>query len=93
MEQIVGDLLPIKNDEDWQENLIATSFLAIGPKNLNERDPRQFALDLADEQIDTTTQAILGLTVFVRVVTIKSDPIPTTTIIPWPECLSILRLF
>ena len=79
VEQIAGDLLPIKNDEDWQENLIATSFLAIGPKNLNERDPRQFALDLADEQIDTTTQAILGLTVScARCHDHKSDPIPTT---------------
>ena len=67
-----------KNDEDWQENLIATGFLAIGPKNLNERDPRQFALDLADEQIDTTTQAILGLTVScARCHGHKSDPIPT----------------
>ena len=78
-EQIAGDLLPIKNDEEWQENLIATGFLAIGPKNLNERDPRQFALDLADEQIDTITQSILGLTVScARCHDHKSDPIPTT---------------
>ena len=79
IEQIAGDLLPIKNDEDWQENLVATGFLAMGPKNLNERDPRQFALDLADEQIDTTTQSILGLTVScARCHDHKSDPIPTT---------------
>ena len=78
-EQIAGDLLPIKNDADWQENLIATGFLAMGPKNLNERDPRQFALDLADEQIDTTTQSILGLTVScARCHDHKFDPIPTT---------------
>jgi len=78
-EQIAGDLLPIKNDEEWQKNLIATGFLAIGPKNLNERDPRQFALDLADEQIDTITQSILGLTVScARCHDHKSDPIPTT---------------
>ena len=77
-EQIAGDLLPIKSDADWQENLIATGFLAIGPKGLNERSPRQFALDLADEQIDTTTQAILGLTVScARCHDHKSDPIPT----------------
>ena len=77
-EQIAGDLLPIKSDADWQENLIATGFLAIGPKGLNERSPRQFALDLADEQIDTTTQAILGLTVScARCHDHKFDPIPT----------------
>ncbi|MEC8941547.1 MAG: DUF1549 domain-containing protein, partial [Verrucomicrobiota bacterium] len=62
-EQVAGDLLEIESDEDWQENLIATGFLALGPKGLNERNPRQFALDLADEQIDVMTQAILGLTV------------------------------
>ncbi len=77
-EQIAGDLLPIKDDNDWQENLVATGFLAIGPKGLNERSPRQFAYDLADEQVDTTTQAILGLTVScARCHDHKSDPIPT----------------
>jgi hypothetical protein len=78
MEQIAGDQLKIKSDAEWQQNLIATGFLAIGTKGLNERDPRQFALDLADEQIDTTTQAILGLTVScARCHDHKSDPIPT----------------
>ncbi|MFP6882859.1 MAG: PSD1 and planctomycete cytochrome C domain-containing protein [Roseibacillus sp.] len=77
-EQVAGDLLEIESDEDWQENLIATGFLALGPKGLNERNPRQFALDLADEQIDVTTQAILGLTVScARCHDHKSDPIPT----------------
>lgn len=77
-EQIAGDLLPVDTDEEWQKNLVATAFLAIGPKGLNERDPRQFALDLADEQIDATTQAILGLTVScARCHDHKSDPIPT----------------
>jgi len=78
-EQIAGDLLPINNDEEWQENLIATGFLALGTKSLNERDPRQFRMDLIDEQIDTTTQAILGLTVAcARCHDHKSDPIPTS---------------
>ena len=77
-EQIAGDLLKIESDEEWQENLIATGFLAIGPKGLNERNPRQFAIDLADEQIDATTQAILGLTVScARCHDHKFDPIPT----------------
>ena len=77
-EQIAGDLLKIGSDEEWQENLIATGFLAMGPKGLNERNPRQFALDLADEQVDATTQAILGLTVScARCHDHKFDPIPT----------------
>ncbi len=77
-EQVAGDLLKIEDDADWQENLIATGFLAIGTKSVNERDPRQFALDLADEQVDATTQAFLGLTVScARCHDHKSDPIPT----------------
>ncbi len=78
LEQIAGDLLPIRNDADFQENLIATGFLAIGTKGLNEQDSRQFLLDVADEQIDTAFQAFQGLTVAcARCHDHKTDPIPT----------------
>lgn len=62
-EQIAGDLLPAKNNTERAENLIATGFLAIGQKSLNGTDPRQFAVDLADEQIDTVSQAFMATTV------------------------------
>ena len=62
-EQIAGDLLPVKNDEEWAENLVATGFLAMGPKSLTERNARQFNLDLVDEQIDVTTRVVLGVSV------------------------------
>ncbi len=62
-EQIAGDQLLAESPEQRAEHLIATGFLAIGPKSLNETNPNQFAVDLADEQIDTLTQAFLGLTV------------------------------
>jgi hypothetical protein len=62
-EQIAGDLLPAESDAERARNEIATGFLAVGPKSLNEMRAKQFAVDLADEQIDTTTQAFLGLTV------------------------------
>ena len=62
-EQIAGDLLPAANSEERARKTIATGFLAVGPRSLNEMRPRQFAVDQADEQIDTTTQAFLGLTV------------------------------
>jgi hypothetical protein len=76
-EQIAGDLLPAKDSKQRAEQLIATGFLAIGPKSLNERNPRQFCLDLADEQIDATSQAILGMTVAcARCHDHKFDPIP-----------------
>lgn len=76
-EQIAGDLLPAKDDQHKAELLVATGFLAIGPKSHNERNPLQFQMDLIDEQIDTTTQAFLGLTVAcARCHDHKFDPIP-----------------
>ena len=76
-EQIAGDLLPAKDQQQQAAQLTATGFLAIGAKGLNEQNPRQFALDLADEQIDTMSQAVLGLTVScARCHDHKFDPIP-----------------
>ncbi len=62
-EQIAGDLLPSSNDAERNRKLIATGFLAIGPKGLNEKNREQFKMDLVDEQIDVTTRAITGVTV------------------------------
>lgn len=76
-EQLAGDLLPAGDDKQRAEQIVATGFLALGPKGLNEQNPRQFALDLADEQIDATSQAFLGLTVAcARCHDHKFDPIP-----------------
>ena len=78
-EQIAGDLLPVKTDEQWQENLIATGFLAMGTKNVNENDGRQFDADLVDEQLDTTTRVFLGTSVAcARCHDHKFDAIPQT---------------
>ena len=77
LEQIAGDLLPVADDSQWNQNLIATGFLAIGPKSLTEQNPRQFQADLVDEQIDTTTRVVLGLSVgCARCHDHKFDPIP-----------------
>lgn len=62
-QQIAGDLLEADNDAEKSRQLVATGFLAIGPKSLNEQKPRQFVVDMADEQIDAVTQSVLGLTV------------------------------
>ena len=56
-EQIAGDLLPAKTDDEWNRNLLATGFLAIGMKHHDEKNPRKFMSDMVDEQLDTTTQA------------------------------------
>jgi hypothetical protein len=62
-EQIAGDLMYASDPKMRAEQVIATGFLAIGPKELDEQVPRQFDLDLADEQVDATSQAFIGLTV------------------------------
>jgi hypothetical protein len=62
-EQIAGDLLPYSDETQHARQIIATGYLALGPKSHNTRDPRQFAMDLADEQIDALTQGVMGLTV------------------------------
>ena len=62
-EQIAGDLLPAKNADDEAAHLVATAFLAMGPKSLNERNKEIFNMDIVDEQIDVTTRAFMALTV------------------------------
>ncbi len=76
-QQIAGDLLPYTDAVDQSKKIVATGFLAIGSKPHNERNPRQFALEVVDEQIDTVTQAFLGTTVAcARCHDHKFDPIP-----------------
>lgn len=78
-EQIAGDLMPAKTDEQWQGQLIATGFLALGPKALIEQNPRQFQADLVDEQIDTVTRVVMGVSVAcARCHDHKFDPIRQT---------------
>jgi hypothetical protein len=77
-EQIAGDLLRSGSPEERQRNIVATGFLAIGPKPLAQQDRLQMVYDVVDEQIDTTTKAFLGLTVAcARCHDHKFDPIPT----------------
>jgi len=76
-EQIAGDLMPTTDPKVKAERLVATGFLAIGQRVLIERDRVQFEMDLVDEQIDTVTQAFLGLTAAcARCHDHKYDPIP-----------------
>lgn len=62
-EQLAGDLLPFDSDAERARLLVATGFLAIGPKNLEEGDPRQFFADIVDEQIDSLTRSIMASSV------------------------------
>lgn len=61
--QLAGDLMEVADVAERREKLIASSFLALGPKMLTERDKEKLHLDTVDEQIDTIGRAFLGLTI------------------------------
>ncbi|MFM8435123.1 MAG: DUF1549 domain-containing protein, partial [Planctomycetia bacterium] len=61
-EQLAGDLLKHSGPADQARKIVATGFLALGPKGLNTRNRRQFQMDVVDEQIDAVSQSMLGLT-------------------------------
>ena len=62
-EQIAGDLMEARNESERRRKLIASTFLALGPKMLTERDKEKLHLDTVDEQLDTLGRAFLGLTI------------------------------
>ena len=79
IEQLAGDLLPptedLKSDYD---RVVATGFLQVGTKPVVMRDKQQMLLDIADELVNTTGVAFLGLTVgCARCHDHKFDPIPS----------------
>jgi hypothetical protein len=76
-EQIAGDQMEFSSAEDRKQKLVATGFLAMGPKSLNDNNKEKFAMDVVDEQIDVTTRAFIGLTAScARCHDHKFDPIP-----------------
>ena len=77
-EQLAGDQRRTSSVKERQEGYIATGFLAMGPKDLGQKNRVQFRMDLVDDQINTTMLAFQGLTVAcARCHDHKFDPIPT----------------
>jgi hypothetical protein len=77
-EQIAGDLLPAATVAERDRQLIATGFLALGPKDVNQRFEERFIMDNVAEQIDSLTGSTMALTVScARCHDHKFDPIPT----------------
>ncbi len=63
-EQIAGDLLPPPAGQAVNTaGIIATGFLALGPKLVAEQDKVKMFYDIVDEQIDVAGKAFLGLTI------------------------------
>jgi cytochrome c553 len=78
-EQISGDLLPAKTQKERDERLIATGFLALGVRDVNQRFKVRFVMDNIDEQIDAVTRSVLALSAScARCHHHKFDPIPVT---------------
>jgi hypothetical protein len=79
MEQIAGDLLPAdKPNEVNARGIVATGFLALGPKLLSEADKPKVLYDIIDEQIDVVSRGLMGLTIAcARCHDHKFDPIST----------------
>ena len=78
-EQIAGDLLAETEPSNRDELVVATGFLAIGPKMLAEDDPVKQQMDIVDEQLDTTCRVFLGMTMgCARCHDHKFDPLATS---------------
>lgn len=83
-EQLAGDLLPAQDDKQRAEHLIATGYLALGARSINEQNPTQFVVDQVDEMIDTVSQSLMGITVAcARCHDHKFDPIPQKDYTAW----------
>src|SRR5207247_6007046 len=78
-EQVAGDLLPCEESGDVNgRGIVATGFMALGPKLIAEQDKVKMFYDIVDEQIDVTGRAFLGLTIAcARCHDHKFDPIST----------------
>lgn len=77
-EQIAGDLLPAETPQEHDRLLIATGYLALGPKDVNQRFKARYKMDNVDDMIDTVTRSTMAMTVScARCHDHKFDPIPT----------------
>jgi hypothetical protein len=77
-QQIAGDLLPSDSDGQYNENLVGTTFLALGPHNYELQDKELLRMEIVDEQIEAVGRAFLGLTMgCARCHDHPFDPVPT----------------
>ena len=79
MEQIAGDLMSSSSDEEYNEKLTGTGFLALGPHNYELQDKELLRMEVVDEQLTAVGKAFMGLTMdCARCHDHPFDPIPHT---------------
>ena len=81
IQQLAGDLLPAKNDEQKTKQMTATGFLAIGSKPLPNREHEvdEKNLEMLLDPIDAVSMGMMGISVgCAKCHDHKFDPIPTT---------------
>ena len=62
-EQVAGDLLPSDDGDGINtRGIVATGFLALGPKAVAQQDKKKMLYDVYDEQMDVVSKTVLGLT-------------------------------
>jgi hypothetical protein len=77
MEQIAGDLMPSSTNEEYNEQLTGTGFLALGPHNYELQDKELLRMEVVDEQLTAVGKAFMGLTMdCARCHDHPFDPIP-----------------
>ena len=78
-QQIAGDLLPADSDEEYNDNMIGTTFLALGPHNYELQDKALLRMEIVDEQLAAVSRAFLGMTIgCARCHDHPFDPLPTS---------------
>lgn len=94
-EQIAGDLIPAEMPGAVNvQGIVATGFLALGPRALAQIDKTRLAYDVIDEQIDTLSKTFMGLTLScARCHDHKFDPITTRDYYSLASILASTRNF
>ena len=86
-EQIAGDLLHSSSNEEFNENLTGTGFLALGPHNYELQDKALLRMGVVDEQISAVGRTFLAVTMgCARCHDHPFDPFPTA------EYLSLIHI-
>jgi hypothetical protein len=78
-EQLAGDLLPFRSEQERRDQLVATGFLILGNLNIVEADKAVLRWDVVDQQIEKVGKTFLALTLnCARCHDHKFDPVALT---------------